>query len=45
MFVRQSGVTDLTTMLPPSVSWTANGGTGPAGAAERMRRLICTETP
>jgi hypothetical protein len=45
MFVRQTGVSDLTSMLPPSLSWTANGGTGPAGSAERMRRLLWTETP
>ncbi|HXU81620.1 MAG TPA: PilC/PilY family type IV pilus protein [Polyangia bacterium] len=45
MFVSQGGVTDLTGMLPPGLSWAGGGSAGPPGAAERVRRLGWVEIP
>jgi hypothetical protein len=45
MFVKQSGVTDLTTMLPPGLTWAPGGNAGPPGANERLRVLGWTEVP
>ena len=45
MFVKQTGVTDLTTMLPSAVSFTAGSSGGTPGANERVRRLGWMEYP
>jgi hypothetical protein len=45
MFVSQTGVSDLTAMLPPGLSWTGGSSSAPPGAAERVRRLGWMEIP
>jgi hypothetical protein len=45
MFVKQSGVTDLSGMLPPGVSYGQPAGGGTPGANERLRVLGWNELP
>jgi hypothetical protein len=45
MFVKESGVTDLTSMLPNTVSYAPAPGAGPPGGAERVRRIGWVEVP
>jgi Tfp pilus tip-associated adhesin PilY1 len=45
MFVSQTGVTDLTGMLPPGLSWTGGSSSAPPGSAERFRRVGWMEIP
>jgi hypothetical protein len=45
MFVKQGGVTDLTGLLPPGLSWANFSPSGPPGSAERVRRLGWMEIP
>jgi hypothetical protein len=45
MFVKQSGVTDLTPMLPPTLTWKKGGGAMAPGGAERLRRVAWMEVP
>ena len=45
MFVKQTGVTDLTSMLPSTVSFTPGSSGGIPGAAEKFRKLGWMEYP
>jgi hypothetical protein len=45
MFVKQAGVTDLTTMLPAAVSFSPLVGGGAPGGAEKFRKLGWMEFP
>jgi hypothetical protein len=45
MFVKQGGVTDLTSMLPPGLTWGPGVNAGPPGGNERLRVLGWTEVP
>jgi hypothetical protein len=45
MFVKQTGVTDLTSMLPSTVSFTAGSSGGLPGGAEKFRKLGWMEYP
>jgi hypothetical protein len=45
MFVKQTGVTDLTSMLPSGVGFTPPTGGGAPGGAERFRKLGWMEFP
>jgi hypothetical protein len=45
MFVKQGGVTDLTSMLPAGLTWGPGSNSGPPGANERLRVLGWSEVP
>jgi hypothetical protein len=45
MFVKESGVTDLTAVLPNTFSYGAAAGGGAPGSAERFRRIGWMEVP
>jgi hypothetical protein len=45
MFVKQGGVTDLSSMLPAGLTWAPGGNSGPPGGNERLRVLGWTEVP
>jgi hypothetical protein len=45
MFVKQGGVTDLSSMLPGGISWSPGANSGPAGGNERLRVLGWSEVP
>jgi hypothetical protein len=45
MFVKQGGVTDLTSMLPAGLTWGPGMNSGPPGGNERLRVLNWSEVP
>jgi hypothetical protein len=45
MFVKQSGVTDLTSVIPPGITWTGAATLAPPGSLERVRRIGWVEIP
>jgi len=45
MFVKQGGVTDLSSMLPTGLSWAPGANSGPPGSNERLRVLGWSEVP
>ena len=45
MFVKQGGVTDVTSMLPPGMGYGPGGNSGSPGANERFRALGWSEVP
>jgi hypothetical protein len=45
MFVKQGGVTDLSSMLPTGINWSPGANSGPPGGNERLRVLGWSEVP
>ena len=45
MFVKKTGVTDLSAVLPSTGSYEAGSGGGAPGGAERVRRISWMEVP